>query len=105
VRFVETPTFTRVIDRLLDNDEYRSLQVALMLRPEQGPLIRGGRGLRKVRWARPGGGKSGGLRVIYYWTATEKAFYMLYAYAKNEQGNLTAAQTRVLAQLVREEFK
>jgi hypothetical protein len=49
MRFVETPTFTRVIDRLLDNDEYRSLQVALMLRPEQGPLIRGGGGLRKVR--------------------------------------------------------
>jgi hypothetical protein len=105
MRFVETPTFTRVIDRLLDHDEYRSLQVALMLRPEQGPLIRGGGGLRKVRWARPGGGKSGGLRVIYYWAATEKAFYMLYAYAKNEQGDLTAAQTRALAQLVREEFK
>jgi len=104
MRFVETPTFTRVIDRLLD-DEYRSLQIALMLRPEQGPLIRGGGGLRKVRWARPGGGKSGGLREIYYWAAAEGAFYMLYAYAKNEQGDLTAAQTRALAQLVREEFK
>ena len=104
MRFVETPTFTKVIDRLLDNDDYRSLQVALMLRPEQGPLIRGGGGLRKVRWARPGGGKSGGLRVIYYWAAAAGAFYMLYAYAKNEQGDLTAAQTRALAQLVREEF-
>jgi hypothetical protein len=44
-----------------------------------------------VRWARPGGGKSGGLRVIYYCAATETALYMLYAYAKNEQGDLTAA--------------
>ena len=105
MRFVETPTVTRVVERLLDDDDYRSLQIALMLRPEQGPLIRGGGGLRKVRWARPGGGKSGGLRVIYYWAPAENAFYMLYAYAKNEQGDLTAAQTRRLGQLVREEFK
>jgi hypothetical protein len=76
-----------------------------MLRPEQGPLIRSGGGLRKVRWARPGGGKRGGLRVIYYWAAAETAFYMLYAYSKNEQGDLTPAQTRQLGQLVREEFR
>jgi hypothetical protein len=105
VRFVETPIFTKSIDRLLDHDEYRSLQIALMLRPEQGPVIRGGGGLRKVRWARPGGGKSGGLRIIYYWAPSETAFYMLYAYSKNDQGDLTPAQARTLGQLVREEFK
>jgi hypothetical protein len=105
VRFVETPIFTKSIDRLLDHDEYRSLQIALMLRPEQGPVIRGGGGLRKVRWARPGGGKSGGLRIIYYWAPSETAFYKLYAYSKNDQGDLTPAQARTLGQLVREEFK
>jgi hypothetical protein len=105
MRFVETPIFTKVIERLVGDEDYRSLQIALMLRPEQGPVIRGGGGLRKLRWARPGGGKSGGLRVIYYWAPAEEAFYMLYAYAKNEQGDLTAAQTRALGQLVREEFK
>jgi len=42
--------------------------------------------------------------VIYYWTAAEDVCYMLYAYAKNEQGDLTRAQIRVLARLVREEF-
>ena len=105
MRFVETPIFTKIITRLLDDDDYRSLQVALMLRPEQGPVIRGAGGLRKVRWARPGAGKRGGLRVIYYWTAAERAFYMLYAYSKNEQEDLTPAQARMLGQLVREEFK
>ena len=55
MRFVETPIFTRIITtELLDDDEYRSLQMALMLRPEQGPVIRGASGLRKVRWARLG---------------------------------------------------
>ena len=76
-----------------------------MLRPEQGAIIPGSGGLRKVRWARRGGGKRGGLRVIYFWSATERAFYRLYIYAKSEQGDLTTAQARVLGRLVREEFK
>ncbi len=105
MRFVETPIFTKVITGVVGDDDYRSLQVALMLRPEQGPVIRGTGGLRKVRWARPGTGKRGGLRVIYYWAPGERAFYMLYAYSKNEQGDLTPAQARQLGQLVREEFK
>jgi hypothetical protein len=105
VRFVETPVFTKIVTRMLDDDEYRSLQIALMLRPEQGPLIRGAGGLRKVRWAKAGSGKRGGLRVIYYWTPMESTFYMLYAYSKNEQDDLTPAQARRLGQLVREEFK
>lgn len=105
MRFVETPIFTKVITRVIGDDEYRSLQIALMLRPEQGPVIRGTGGLRKVRWARPGAGKRGGLRVIYYWAPVERAFYMLYAYSKNEQGDVTPAQARRLGQLVREEFK
>ena len=105
MRFVETPVFTKVIERLVDDEDYRGLQIALMLRPEQGPVIRSGGGLRKLRWARPGRGKSGGLRVIYYWAPIEEAFYMLYAYAKSQQGDLTSAQTRALGQLVREEFK
>jgi len=105
MRFVETPVFTRVIQRHLDDARYRDLQIALMLRPEQGPIIRGSGGLRKVRWSAAGGGKRGGLRVIYYWAPRERAFYMLYAYTKAEQGDLTSAQTRMLGRLVREEFK
>ena len=105
MRFVETPVFTRVIKGLLDDESYRALQIALMLRPEQGPIIKGSGGLRKVRWARAGGGKSGGIRVIYYWDSDRSLFYLLYAYAKSEQGDLTPAQVRTLGALVREEFK
>jgi hypothetical protein len=105
MRFVETPIFTKVITRLLDDEAYRGLQSALMVRPEQGPLLRGAHGARKIRWGAGGRGKRGGIRVIYYWSSIEAAFYMLYAYAKNEQGDLTPAQARVLGQLIREEFK
>ena len=105
MRFVETPVFTAAIRRHLADDQYRQLQISLMLRPEQGPVIRGAGGLRKVRWATTGGGKRGGLRVIYVWAPRDQIFYMLYAYTKSEQGDLTAAQTRQLGRLVREEFK
>ena len=105
MRFVETPIFTRVITALLDDASYRDLQSALMRRPEQGASIGGTRGARKVRWALPGAGKRGGIRVIYYWAAREAAFYMLYAYAKNEQGDLTPKQAKALAALIRKEFK
>jgi putative transcriptional regulator len=97
MRFVETPIFTKIIPRL-DDEEYRSLQIALMLRSEQGPVSRSAGGLRKVCWAKPGSGKRGGLRGIYYWAPKERAFYMLYAYSKNEQGDLTPAQARYLGQ-------
>ena len=49
--------------------------------------------------------QAGGLRGIYYWAPGEQAFYMLYAHTKSEQGDLTAAQTRQLNRVVREEFK
>jgi len=105
VRFVETPIFTRVITALLDDESYRNLQSGLMRRPEQGAVIGDTHGARKVRWARPGAGKRGGIRVIYYWAPRETVFYMLYVYAKNEQGDLTPKQVKILAELIREEFQ
>ena len=105
MRFVETPVFTAALQRHLVDDEYRRLQVALTSRPAQGPVIRGSGGLRKVRWAKAGGGKRGGLRIIYYWLPTDQVFYMLYVFSKNEQGDLTPNQIRTLGRLVREEFK
>jgi hypothetical protein len=105
VRFVETPIFTEEITDLLSDDQYRDLQLALVLRPEQGALIRGSGGLRKLRWRVPGSGKRGGARVIYYRLGSDEAFYMLRVYRKSEQEDLTPAQVRILSRLVREEFR
>jgi hypothetical protein len=105
VRFVETPIFTKDVGDLPSDDEHREMQQALALRPEQGPLIRGSGGLRKLRWRLRGGGKRGGARVIYYWYIPDELLYMLYIYPKNAQEELTAAQLRTLARRVRKEFK
>jgi hypothetical protein len=105
MRFVETPVFTAEIRKQLSAEEYRQLQIALLLRPEQGPVIRGSGGLRKVRWGAKGSGKRGGLRVIYYWDPVAEWFYMLFVYAKNEQGDLTTAQLKTLRRLVEEAFE
>jgi hypothetical protein len=104
MRFVETPIFTREVLRLLSDEKYRALQLALLLRPEQGALMPGSGGLRKIRWASKGRGKRGGIRAIYYWERESETFYMLLAYVKNEQENLTPRQLRILRRLVKEEF-
>ena len=105
MRFVETPVFTGSLRGLLSAEEYRQLQIALLLRPEQGALIRASGGLRKLRWGAAGRGKRGAVRVIYYWEPAEELFYMLYVYPKNVQDDLTPAQARTLRRLVEEELK
>lgn len=97
--------FTAALKRHLDEDAYRALQLALVLRPEQGAVIPGGAGVRKMRWGSDGRGKRGGLRVIYYWAVRMQTFHMLYVYSKNQQGDLTAGQVNALARLVREQLK
>ena len=105
MQFVETPLFTNALRRHLDDDAYRALQLALVLRPEHGALIPGGAGIRKMRWNARGRGKRSGLRLIYYWREKDQTFYMLYVYSKNEQGNLSKAQVNALGRAVREELK
>jgi mRNA-degrading endonuclease RelE of RelBE toxin-antitoxin system len=104
MRFIETAVFTRAVVELLEDEEYRSLQLALLFRPELGPSIPRSGGLRKLRWARKGMGKRGGVRIIYFWDEPSETFYMLYVYRKNEQEDLTARQLRLLSRLVSEEF-
>jgi hypothetical protein len=105
VRFIETPIFTEDVERELSVEEYRQMQITLLLRPTQGALMKGSGGLRKLRWSRPGMGKRGGLRVIYFWEASSETFYMLMVYRKNDQEDLTPKQVTTLQRLVREEFK
>ena len=100
--FIETTIFTREIEALLPDDSYRRLQQALVVRPEAGSLIPGGGGLRKLRWNLPQAGKRGSLRIIYYWDAPGDTVYMLLAYKKSRQQDLTPDQLKILSRLVTE---
>lgn len=100
--FIETPTFTRLITELLDDDEYSKLQVELAKRPDVGDLIKNGGGIRKLRWKRAGTGKSGGIRVIYYWLTEDNQIFLLVAYPKSVKDNLTDRETAILRNLVKE---
>ena len=102
--FLETPIFTRRIKQLVDDDQYRELQLRLLAHPDAGDLIPRSGGLRKIRVGLAGRGKRGGARVIYYWMTARSQIFMLLAYAKNEQDDLSDEQLKMLRALVREEF-
>lgn len=100
VVFIETTGFTNWIADYLSDDEIRMLQNHLVENPEAGKIIRGSGGVRKLRWARSGMGKSGGLRIIYYWAKSRDQIYLLTAYSKSERENIDAATlARIAKQL------
>jgi len=102
VVFVEASVFTKLLPEYLDDEAYRRLQAYLMNEPDAGALIRGSGGVRKVRWAARGKGKSGGVRVIYYWVTAEDQILMLTIYAKGEKEDLGAADLKRIVKLVEE---
>lgn len=105
VVFIETPIFEGLVAATLTDEDYGALQQALADHPDSGALIRGGKGIRKVRWALPGGGKSGGIRVMYYWRVTEDQILLIYLFPKNERADLTPAQLKRLASYAEEQLQ
>jgi hypothetical protein len=95
--FIESSIFARICPAYLDDDEYSELQQFLMQNPDVGELIPGSGGVRKMRWARDGMGKRGGLRIIYYVRYKPTEFWMLTIYAKAKHENIPA---NILKQLL-----
>lgn len=101
---IETPIFTIQLSSTLSEEEYRLFQATLLDRPDAGKVIPGGGGLRKIRWAVEGRGKSGGVRVIYYWFTARGTILLLFMYPKNVQDNLTQDQLKQLKKIIEEEY-
>lgn len=97
--FIETKLFTQLVKEYLSDEEYGKLQQYIMKSPEIGKIIRGSGGVRKIRWAREGIGKSGGVRTIYYWAKARDQVYMLTMYSKSEKENI---DKKTLAQIAKE---
>lgn len=101
--FIESSTFERACAVYLDDDELAELQQFMMENPEAGQVIPGSGGVRKLRWARQGMGKRGGLRVIYYVRYSPNEFWMLTIYAKAKQENVPPLLLRRLLEVFRDE--
>ena len=89
VRIVETPIFSKRVNEILSEEEYRLFQIKLIDDPEAGSIIKGSGGIRKIRWSGSGRGKRGGSRLLYYWYNTEEVLLMLFIFKKNENDDLT----------------
>lgn len=100
--FEEFAPFTRRLLELMDDDEYAQVQALLLRRPGAGKVIPRSGGLRKLRVAAKGHGKSGGARIIYYWIVARDHILLLDMYAKNEKEDLTQAQIQRLRKLITE---
>jgi hypothetical protein len=97
---VETGRFLKDTLALLSASERDALIAFVGANPEAGQLVPGTGGVRKLRWALSGRGKSGGARVIYYYHSQLLPVFLLAAYAKNEKANLTASERNMLRNLV-----
>jgi hypothetical protein len=104
MEFIETHLFTRLILELLTDDEYHTVQMNLEERPDQGRVINGSGGLRKIRVAAKGKGKSGGARIIYYWAPSSARIYLLLAYPKNKKDDLNSGEILLLKALMEREL-
>jgi mRNA-degrading endonuclease RelE of RelBE toxin-antitoxin system len=97
--FIETALFTRLVQEYLSDEEYGRLQQHLLENPDEGAVIRGTGGVRKLRWAAPGRGKRGGYRVIYFVRRANDVIWMLTMYPKNVTDTIPA---HILKQILEE---
>lgn len=98
---IELPEYIRKVDKLLDKSECNKITNYLAVHPKSGDIITGTGGIRKLRWAKPGVGKRGGVRIIYYFHNEEIPLFLLTVFGKNEKDNLTKAERNELSKFVK----
>jgi len=96
----ELGEYQRRAEKLLVESERHDIVNYVAAFPKAGDLIKGTGGVRKLRWRRGGKGKSGGVRVIYYFHSQRMPLYLLTVFAKNERADLSQAERNELALLV-----
>lgn len=104
IHFVESPGFTRRIDKLASLEVLFTLQTDLVRDPEAGDLMEGCGGARKARVGdkTTGKGKSGGFRYVYIYIEIAGTIYLIHFFGKNEKANLSKAERNEVAKLVKE---
>lgn len=98
--FIETRLFSRLADEYLGEEGLLALQVHLLAQPDIGDVISGSGGVRKLRWAMPGRGKRGGMRVIYFLRLQRGEVWLLTLYPKNVADNISAGVLRKIREAI-----
>lgn len=102
MEIVRTRVYKRKSAKLLSAEEIRAAENEIIWAPEKWPVITGTGGIRKARAARGGSGKSGGVRIIYYYWAAKEIVYLMDVYAKNEKENISGKDKKILIYVVAE---
>ncbi len=102
ITVAETTHYANRAAALMSADDRAMVIEEIARNPKAGDIVQGTGGVRKMRIALPGRGKSGGARVIFYYQDDEWPVLLLEVFAKNEQANLTKAQRNALAKLIAE---
>jgi hypothetical protein len=100
VTVAETSSYLAWAEKALTEDERSSVVDLLAANPTCGVILKDTGGVRKVRFAPAGRGKSGGVRIVYYFYNESVPIYILAGFAKNEKDNLSAAERAMLRKLV-----
>ncbi|MES9906669.1 MAG: type II toxin-antitoxin system RelE/ParE family toxin [Sedimenticola sp.] len=90
VTVIESPIFTKLWPDYWSEDERGEFSAWIAESPEAGDVVPGSGGIRKVRWARKGQGKRGGVRVIYFSAPATGLIWLLTLYAKSNKDNIPA---------------
>lgn len=100
--FIALPAFCRDWESYgLGENELRKLELYLLENLLSGDLIVGSNGIRKIRWARPGMGKSGGVRVFYFDSVRKSRLYFFAVIGKSDREDLTKREIGLLSEIVK----
>jgi len=99
LEFIQLPTYTRSASRVLTEVEQHEIEVMLCRNPLAGQVIRGTGGIRKLRVAGSGRGKSRGYRLIYFLRTEKGRVYLMLLYSKSTQTDLTPGQRQEMRRL------
>jgi hypothetical protein len=98
--FLHTKKFDSQWDAMgCDDDDLLVLQQEILKNPQGAPVIVGTGGVRKIRVALEGRGKSGGARVLYVDYAVYETVALLVAYPKSEKETITQEEKIVLKRI------
>lgn len=98
--FIESSLFSRMVYDYLSESDYIAFQQFLLENPEAGDVVQGSGGVRKVRWARAGTGKSGGVRVCYYTRNAAGQILLLVIYAKSVRASIPGTVLKQIKEML-----